>query len=391
MRILFCNYEYPPLGGGAGVMNALLAEELAKRHEVTVLTSQALGLPRESVEAGVRVIRVPVFFRRKFPVANFPSLAAFIPMGIHRGKHLMRDHRFDIINTHFALPTGPVGDALARASGLPNILTVHGGDLYDPSKLTSPHRHPLLRAWVRHLLRRADVIVGQSRNTLENVGRFYDPLLAPVRIHALIRRPEALDVARDRYGLHPEDVVMVTVGRLVARKAVHQLLSLLQAFRNEPVRLLVIGSGPQDAALKEEARRLGVADRVRFLGQVEEREKCGILRLCDLYVSTSQHEGFGLVFVEGMAAGLPVVCYDHGGQMDFLESGRTGYVVPLNDLKAFEQRCRELIGDPALRRRMGEDNRRLAEPMFADQCAKQYEALFERVIASHRNGNGGAS
>jgi len=116
------------------------------------------------------------------------------------------------------------------------------------------------------------------------------------------------------------------------------------------------------------------------------------LAMSDLYVSTSQHEGFGLVFVEGMAAGLPVVCYDHGGQTDFLESGRTGYVVPLNDLEAFGQRCRELIDDQALRRRMGEENRRRAEPMFADQCAKQYEALFEQVVASHQGaGNGGAA
>ena len=60
LRILFCNYEYPPLGGGGGVINALLAEELAKKHDVTVLTSRCMGLPEESVENGVRIIRLPV-------------------------------------------------------------------------------------------------------------------------------------------------------------------------------------------------------------------------------------------------------------------------------------------------------------------------------------------
>src|SRR3954453_13825963 len=80
MQILFANYEYPPIGGGGGVVMAALAAELTKRgHDVTVLTSQAFGLPGESVEDGVRVIRVPVFFRRHMAVANLPSMAAYLP------------------------------------------------------------------------------------------------------------------------------------------------------------------------------------------------------------------------------------------------------------------------------------------------------------------------
>ena len=72
MKILFLNYEYPPLGGGGGVVMGALARELAHRHEVTVLTSQALGLASASVEGGVSIIRAPVFFRRQLAVANFP-------------------------------------------------------------------------------------------------------------------------------------------------------------------------------------------------------------------------------------------------------------------------------------------------------------------------------
>ena len=64
MKILFCNYEYPPLGGGGGVVNAQIAIELAKRHDVTVLTSQGFGLPNEEIVDGVRIIRVPGFFRQ---------------------------------------------------------------------------------------------------------------------------------------------------------------------------------------------------------------------------------------------------------------------------------------------------------------------------------------
>jgi hypothetical protein len=142
------------MGGGGGVANALLAQELPKRHDVTVLTSQGLDLPPESIEGGVRVVRTPVFFRKQEAVANLCSMLAFLPMGIQTGKRLLRAGQYDVINTHFALPTGPVGDALARFADVPNVLSIHGSDLYDPSKWLSPHRHPYLRAWVRRLLRR---------------------------------------------------------------------------------------------------------------------------------------------------------------------------------------------------------------------------------------------
>ena len=147
MRILFCNYEYPPIVGG-GVINATLAEELAKRHDVTILTSQGLDLPPEELLNGVRIIRVPVLFRRQQAAANLPSLLAFLPSGIQVGKRLLDRENFDVINTHFALPSGPVGQSLSRSASVPNVLSVHGGDLYDPSKWMSPHRHYFLRAWI---------------------------------------------------------------------------------------------------------------------------------------------------------------------------------------------------------------------------------------------------
>ena len=140
MRILFCNYEYPPLGGGGGVVMAALARQLARRHEVTVLTSRAGDLTAEANDQGVRVVRAPVFFRRQLAVANFPSMLAYLPSGFVRGMALRRPG-FDVINTHFVVPTGPLGHALARAMHVPNVLSVHGGDLFDPSKGSSPHRH----------------------------------------------------------------------------------------------------------------------------------------------------------------------------------------------------------------------------------------------------------
>jgi glycosyltransferase involved in cell wall biosynthesis len=387
MRILFCNYEYPPMGGGGGVVNALLAEELAKRHEVTVLTSQGLSLPAESIEGGVRVVRTPVFFRKQEAVANLISMLAFLPMGVRTGKNLFNTVRYDVINTHFVLPTGPVGDALARSAHIPNVLSLHGGDLYDPSKWLSPHRHPYLRIWVRRLLRRAAMVVGQSRNTLDNMRRYYTPEIQGVQIPLGIRRPPDGTAARSQYGCHEGDILLVTVGRLVARKGLPQLISVMVALRNPKVRLLVMGSGPQEQRLKEEVRTQHLASQILFLGYVEEAQKFRILRMCDLYVSTSQHEGFGLVFLEAMACGLPIICYDHGGQTDFLRDQQTGYLIPLHNTALFKEQCELLVSNMGLRQTMGTYNRRYVEEYYIDQCAKQYESLFERVVRGQEVGS----
>ena len=135
----------------------------------------------------------------------------------------------------------------------------------------------------------------------------------------------------------------MTVGRLVARKALDQLVDIVAGLREQRVKLLVIGTGPEEASLNAKVAELGLDGHVLFLGGLSDQEKFDVLGMSDLYVSSSQHEGFGLVFLEGMAAGLPVVCYDHGGQTDFLEDGATGYLVPLNDREKLGNCIRELV------------------------------------------------
>ena len=380
MRVLFCNYEYPPLGGGGGVINALLAQELAKRHDVTVLTSRAFGLAPESVEGGVRIVRVHAFFRRQEAVASLSSMLSFMLAGLGAGKKLLSAETYDVINTHFVLPSGPVGAYLARFAGIPNVLTLHGGDLYDPSKSLSPHQHLWLRLWIRWLLRRSDIVVGQSTNTLDNMRRYYTPEIEGLRVPLGIKRFSVSPAPRNSYGFTAKDILLVTVGRLIARKAISDLINVVHVLRESPIRLLVAGSGPQEAALKKLALNLNLLDRIHFLGQVDENEKFRILQLSDIYVSTSQHEGFGLVFLEAMACGLPVVCYDHGGQTDFLENGLTGWVLPLNDLQAFTESCRRLAMDGELRERIGRENRRRVEELYVERCAARYEDIFREAI-----------
>ncbi|MCG6872499.1 MAG: glycosyltransferase family 4 protein [Gammaproteobacteria bacterium] len=384
MRILFCNYEYPPLGGGGGVINAMVAEELARDHYVGVVTSQAADLPRYQVLENVHVLRVPVLGRSQQAVASFPSMASFIPQAMRLGLPWARQQHFDILNTHFVLPTGPAGQYLANHLDIPNVLFVHGGDLYDPSKRMSPHRHWILRLVIRHLLGKAAHVIGQSNNTLDNLARFYRDDVATTLIPLAIREPPKAATTRADHDLAAEDFVLITVGRLIPRKAIDQLVGIIASLGDPRIKLLVIGSGPLAEPLSAQAAAAGIADQVRFAGQVGEEEKFDLLALADAYVSTSQHEGFGIVFLEAMASGLPVICYGHGGQTDFLVDGRTGFLPSLNEQDAFAARVRELASDPKLVQGMADFNRKLARDFYIDRCAARHLAVFEKVLAERR-------
>jgi glycosyltransferase involved in cell wall biosynthesis len=239
-----------------------------------------------------------------------------------------------------------------------------------------------LRRPIRRLLRRADAVIAQSNNTRDNVRDMYgverEVELIPLGIERppRVERPSAAE-----FGLPAGAFTIVTIGRLVARKQTAQLVEALAASGVTAAHLLVVGAGPDEEPIRRAAAVHGVAERVHLLGRLADADKYKALAAADLFASTSAHEGFGLVFLEAMASRLPVICYDQGGQTDYLASGKTGFVLPLDDTRAFAEAIRAVAAMPDRGRAMGEANARLAENFFIDRCARRYEAVLDRALA----------
>jgi glycosyltransferase involved in cell wall biosynthesis len=388
MKILMLNYEYPPLGGGGGVAHQHIAEELASRHDVTVLTSRSRSLPPFEVMGGVNVYRINVLCRGSQATASLISMLSYFPASLKAGQKLIDRIKPDLINSHFAVPTGPSAVVLARSNRIPHALCVHGGDIYDPSKRLSPHWTPGLHQTVRWVLRRADRVLAQSRNTADNARRIYGyEKEIPIIPHGL-KEPVLPPFSRKELGLSDDQIVLVTVGRLIARKANHQLIEILSKINNPKVVLVLLGEGPERPALLHLAKRLRFEKQLFMPGFVSETQKYEYLQAADAFVSTTSHEGFGLMYVEGMFCRLPIVTYDHGGQTDFLEDGRTGFLVHLNDQDAFRQRLEWLIQNPGVRKTMRDYNLALSRRFTIEHCASRYEQIFnEMVLAAGRNGD----
>ena len=383
MNILSINYEYPPLGGGGGFVTRDILEHLVKLgHQVTIVTSGHKDLQELEIINGVNVIRVPVLMRSKIEVASLASMLTYVPSSIIKSLAKFNSGSFDIINTHFAVPSGPAGQFLAKMFRIPNVLSIHGGDIFDPSKSLSPHKSWLLRKAVSSILNMADRVVAQSSDTQQNAYRYYNVKRGIDIIPLGIRKPEYTKTSRQQFGLAADDIVFCTIGRLVKRKNLDDALALFsQIHTQKKIKFLIIGDGPELQHLQQLVAEYQIQDSVKFLGTVSNEQKFQILDISDIYVSTAMHEGFGLVFLEAMECGLPVVCYNRGGQNDFLEQEKTGYLVECGDKDSFAERIIELASDAEKRKNMGNYNRELVKDYYIETCAEKYFELFRETIA----------
>jgi len=363
-----------------------ICEEIAsKGHSVTVITSGFEGLLSYEEVGGVGIHRVRVMLRWKRDAASLPSLLSYVPLCVWKGEELFRSMRFDVINTHFAIPSGPAGHYLSKRFRVPNILTIHGGDIFDPSKALSPHRTVGLRQTVRKMLIGADRVIAQSSDTMGNSRKYYG-IERSIDIVPLGIRPNPFpSKTRKALGLPDDQFVLVTIGRLVRRKNLGELLEVFARIRSEiPCTLLVIGDGPEMESLKSKILAMGAGDTVRMTGRVDDEKKFQYLCASDLYVSTAIHEGFGIVFLEAMECGLPVVCYDRGGQTDFLQEGVTGGMVRLGDKETFRKKVMSLLLSAEKRTRIRTHNHEYVKEFYIDRCADRYLDIFDSAISSQK-------
>jgi glycosyltransferase involved in cell wall biosynthesis len=121
---------------------------------------------------------------------------------------------------------------------------------------------------------------------------------------------------------------------------------------------------------------------VQFRGFVPDAMKYQLLAAADMFALPSLHEAFGLVYLEAMHCGLPVIAARPGGQEDYLEEGRTGFLVPPEDLDGLVGALTKLVEDPALRARMSEHNRNIAHRFTVRATAARYESLFARIACA---------
>ncbi len=265
---------------------------------------------------------------------------------------------------------------------LRSIICTHGIEVWEPL--------PSLR---RFALQRADLILAPSRDTAERAARAQNLPALKVR-----RLPWALDpgfaaraalpVAPTPPVEYPEGRSILTVGRWDSSeryKGMDHLIAALPRLLtdNSDIHLVAVGEGDDRGWLENLAEEHGVSLHVHFLSGLTQEELSACYAACDVFALPSRGEGFGLVYLEAMAHGKPVIAGAHGGAPEIVEDGATGYLVPHGDVPQLANALATLLGDSELRKKLGARGRGRVEKEYQfAQFAKSLKRILKEQCAS---------
>ena len=376
LKVLHVGKFYPPYPGGMESHLRTLCEELSKSIEVEVLVASDQWRNEPSVQGGVALTRLATALSlHGTPIVPLMARA-------------MRRARPDVVHLHFPNPMAALACLMSRLD-VPIVVTWHS-DVMRQRRAAAAFA-PLLSL----VLRRCSAIIVGSRAYIETsavlCARRNLCRVIPFGIRTdAFEHPDAARVAelRRRYG----ERIVLAVGRLIYYKGFEHLVRAMADVR---ATALVAGDGPLGSVLAAEAAQLGVADRVVLLGRVNEDDLKACYHACDVFVlpSVERSEAFGIVQLEAMACGRPVVNTRLDSAVPHVSlDGLTGLTVPPRDPVALAAALRALLDDPARRATMGAAaRRRVHEEFNAELMARRTLELYRKVTAAPRLGAQAAS
>ncbi|MDT8434835.1 MAG: glycosyltransferase [Anaerosomatales bacterium] len=352
MRVTMVNKYYPPHLGGIEFHMRDLAEALVRHAEIDGVRAIVANEGEERLEetlGGVDVVRLPRW--REYSSTPIVRGMTGELRAEAAGTREPGGERPDLFHLHFPYPWGEFSWLRAR-TGVPTVVTYHSDIVRQKVALE------FYKPFLRQMLQRVDLVIASSPNMVE-----HSPFLAEVAhkcrvvpfgidVDAFAATPELERRAAELRQGHDRPIILF-VGRLIYYKGADVLV---RAMAGVDADLVMIGSGPLEAELRERAAELKVDDRVTFLGGVPFDELKAWYHAADVFClpSIARSEAFGLVQLEAHAAGTPVVSTDLTTGVPFAnQHEETGLVVPPDDPRALAEALQALVEDEGLRERYG--------------------------------------
>ncbi len=363
-----------PTYGGSGIVATELAMALAAGGDEVHVISYALP-------SRLSFLNSRIFFH-EVVTPTYPLFDNFPPYSLALTTKMVEVARhapLDVLHVHYAIPNA-VSAVLAREimapQPLPVVTTLHGTDVTlvgnDPNYLETTrwgvNQSDAVTA-VSESLRRITVEQLGTRNEIHVIPNFIDPS----------RFEAGRQLAGACRWAQKGERLLVHISNFRPVKRVLDVIATFERVQKQvPARLLMVGDGPDRGKVEQYCREHHICGSITFIGSLPLVEE--VLVGADLFLLPSESESFGLAALEAMSCEVPVICSDAGGLPEVVDDGVTGFLHPVGDVEGMAAAALRLLGDEALRRRMGQEGRRQAVERFSqDAVVARYRALYEKV------------
>lgn len=381
MHIAFFTNFYHPIVNGVVRSVASFREVLMKQGHNVFVFAQADGTYKDTE---------PFIFR--YPSLSLPlpgDISAALPVSPFVDQ-LLPILKLDVIHTHHPILLGQTAARKAAELDLPLVFTFHT-QYWEythyvpfPQEAIQEFLKNAVHRWLREFMQKCQHIVIPSESMKEmlvqNYGLQERFTVIPTGINLEPYQCADWESLRREKGWQDE-TVLISVGRLAPEKNWDTLLRAFAKVYEEHsgLRLVLIGDGPAREALESLASELGIAEHVTFTGALPFEEVPCYLRSADAFAFASVTETQGLVTMEAMAAGLPIVAVDGSGTRDIVDHGQQGFLVE-NDVDALANGIRELLSDPQRMKKFSHHALEKANTFNADELGKKLVDVYEQAI-----------
>ncbi|MCP8968777.1 N-acetyl-alpha-D-glucosaminyl L-malate synthase BshA [Ectobacillus ponti] len=370
---------YPSVGG-SGVVGTELGKLLAERgHEIHFITS--------SVPFRLNKFYPNIFFHEvqvnEYSVFQYPPYDLALASKI---AEVAEREQLDLIHVHYAMPHAVCGYLAKQMTGgrLKVVTTLHGTDItilgYDAS----------MKNLIRFSIEQSDVVTAVSHSLVEQTHELIQPDKDIRTVYNFIDervyRKRDMNHLRREYEIAPEEKVLIHVSNFRKVKRVQDVIKAFALVQQQvPAKLLLVGDGPEQYAMTDLVKQLGLEEKVLFVGKQENVED--LLSMSDLLLLLSEKESFGLVLLEAMSCGIPCIGTDIGGIPEVIQDGENGYICALGDIEAVADRAAALLQDDVLYHEMCQKALQAASERFGSaHIVSQYEQIYRDVLGMSRHG-----
>lgn len=363
-----------PTVGGSGVVATELGKLLAERGHIVHFITSDMPFRLGKFYKNIYYHEVEI---NSYDVFRYPpydlSLAS-------RMAEVAQTEQLDVLHVHYAIPHS-ISAYLAKqmvGDKLKVVTTLHGTDItvlgYDRS----------LSDIIRFGIEQSDVVTAVSQDLINQTKQLLKIEKPIEKVYNFIDRREYFphDMTDYRQELAPNgEKILIHVSNFRPVKRVQDVVRIFHKVREKfPAKLLFIGEGPDTSIARQLVADLGLTDEVRFLGKQE--NLAFIYSLADILLLTSEKEAFGLVALEAMACGLPVVGTTAGGIPEVVQDGVTGFLQPIGDIEGMAQKVIQLLTDNSLYDLFSKNSIDRAYHEFCqEKITSQYEQIYERLCS----------